>query len=427
VTALLLLVLSALQEPPAIVDISTLTDGCARSGCWLPLKVALRGPAGFEGEVTASADAGFRVTRPFRLPASGTAGVILPVVVLAPDAKVEVVLRGPSGTIGSRNLQVPLKFLKRERLVLVDPRHPEAEAYRGQDLEMPDKTPVRFAISDPSDWNEAADMGALECVDAVVASDDRAVELTMMVWRALGGALVTQPRRDLFDRLREPAARFPAIDETIARFTLDETWIPRKRDSALLFVVIYGFAFFVAVYVTWSRKGGPAMLMGAAIGAAILFVGAYSAFFPKEGVAVRAWQGIVDAPEAPVAISVCAIWGTGRIDTIGFGRIVKPVHATARETALRDLELRWSDGAWSVRGASPGDSTRFVCAERLASIEPHKPFGSFKARETDYYQRVPRKKKIALQDPATAAPVPVRSKGLIESSPARVFRIEVNK
>ncbi len=32
-----------------------------------------------------------------------------------------------------------------------------------------------------------------------------------------------------------------------------------------------------------------------------------------------------------------------------------------------------------------------------------------------------------ITNPATAAPVPVRSKGLIDSSAARVFRIEVNK
>jgi hypothetical protein len=230
-------------------------------------------------------------------------------VVLGKDAKVEVVLRGASGDIERRTLGGPLKFVNRERLVLLDPRHPEFESLTRQGMRLPDGTPVQFAASDPSDWNEAADIGALESVDGVVASDERAGELTLTVWQALGGAFVTQPRRDLIDRLAEPAARFPAIDAIVGRFTVNEEWIPGKRDSTLLFIVIYGFGFFVAVYVTWSRKGGAWLMLASALGVSTLFVAAYGAFFPKGNLAIRAWQGIVDARGSCVNIS--ALWGSG--------------------------------------------------------------------------------------------------------------------
>ncbi len=429
----LILALVALQERPAIQEIRTLTGGYARSGCWLPLKVRVAGPAGFEGEVTASADAGFRVTRPFQLTASGTVDLIVPVVLLAKDAKIEVTLRGAATEVRKTFLG-SLTFLDRDRLVLVDPRHPECESLKTQALTLPGPAgaPIRFAESDPADWNEAADMGALEAVDGVVASDEKAVELTMPVWRALGGALMTQPRRELFDKLAEPCARFPAIDAAVGRFTVSEEWIPRKRDATLLFVVIYGFGFFVAVYVTWSRKGGPWLLLAAAVGMAVVFLGAYSAFFPKGNIAVRTWQGIVAAPESPVAISICALWGSGRVGDVEFGRIVKPVHATVRESTRRDLELRWVEGHWAVRGTAVGDSTRFVCVERLAAIEPFRPYVDasgeavkYKPEESDYYRRVPRKKMFRLVDPASAHLPAVRTKGLIETAAARVFRVQL--
>lgn len=431
---ILLFALVALQDRPGIQDVRTITGNYARSGCWLPLKVRVAGAAGFEGEVTASADAGFRVTRPFQLTASGTVDLIVPVVLLAKDAKIEVTLRGAAAEVDRKTFPGTLTFLDRDRLVLVDPRHPEFESLKLQALTLPGPAgaQIRFAESDPSDWNEAADMGAFEAVDGVVASDEKAVELTMHVWRTLGGAIMTQPRRELFEKLAEPCARFPAVDAAVSRFTVSEEWIPRKRDATLLFVVIYGFGFFVAVYVTWSRKGGPRLLLAAAVGMAVLFAGAYSAFFPKGNVAVRAWQGIVAAPESPVAISICALWGSGRVDDVEFGRIVKPVHATVRESTRRDLELRWVEGHWAVRGAGVGDSTRFVCVERLAAVEPFRPYVDasgeavkYKPEESDYYRRVPRKRMFRLVDPASAHLPPVRTKGLIETAAARVFRVEL--
>jgi hypothetical protein len=429
VTALFLLAMTVLQDP-AILEVRTITDGHARSGCWLPLKVRVGGPAGFEGEVVGSADAGFRVARPFQIPASGTVDLLVPVVVLGRDAKVEVHLRGPDGDLGPpRALQTMLTFLGRERLVLVDPRHPEFESLRQEEIRLPkENTLVRFASSDPSDWNEAAEMGAFEVVDAVVASDARAPELTMYVWRALSGGIVTQPRRDLLERLEDPASRFPAIDPIVGRFSVNESWIPRKRDATLLFVVIYGFGFFVAVYVTWSRKSGGWLLLGSALGMSGLFIAAYSAFYPKGNLAIRSWQGIVDAPETPVAISISALWGSGRAAELEFGRIVKPVHATHFQAASRHLELRRTpEGLWKVRGASPGDPTRFVTVEKLSNSNPFTRFGTYRAEESEYYLRVPRKKTISLQNPQSAHPVPVRAEGLIETQVVRVFGVEMRK
>lgn len=437
--ALLLLSLVALQDSsPSIQEVRTATGGYARSGCWLPLKVRVAGPAGFEGELVASADAGFRTVRPIRLSASGAVDVLLPVTALATNARVTVILKGQRGEVGRQELREPLRFLDKERLVLVDPRHPESESLLAQAQVLPDGTPVRVAASDPADWNEAAERGAFEIVDGVVVSDEREKDLVMTVWRALGGALVVHPRKDLFDRIRESAARFPSIDATIRNYSLAERWIPMKRDAALLFIVIYGFGCFVAVYVTGSRKGAPWLLAAAAAGMAALFVVVFALIFPKGNVALRTWQGIVDAPESPgtpVAISVCALWGTGRPGDVAFGGIVKPVHATLREATARDLELRIGDGGqWTVRGAAPGDPTRFVCVERVLRLDPWKPYvgpdgrpQTYNPKESEYLLRVPRKTSIRLQDPATAVPPQVRTAGLIETKAARVFRVEVRR
>jgi hypothetical protein len=434
VASLLLCVLVALQDRPVIREIQTVTGGFARSGCWLPLKVRMGGPAGFEGEIVGSADSGFRVARPFRLNAGGAADVLLPVVLLAADAKVEIVLRGPGGDLDRKSLGTPLQFLQQQRLVLIDPRHPEFESWAKQEVTLPTGTPVRFAASDPADWNEAAEAGALEIVDGVVASDERAVDLTMVAWRALGGALVTQPRRDLLDRLAEPATRFPVIDATVSRMTASDPWILKKRDSTLLFIVIYGFGFFVMVYVTWSRRGGAWLLAISALGAAAMFVAAYAAFYPKGSLAFLSWQGIVDAPEAPVAISVTELRGAGRVGDVTFGRVLKPVYATAQDAARRPLELRLVEGRWIVRGAAPGDPTRFVGVERLAAIDPFKAWVDdegeprrYRPEESAYFLRVPRKFQIRLQNPATAAGIPAGADGVIDSERARVFRVELRK
>ena len=42
--ALALLLSTALQDRPVLQELSTLTDGYARSGCWLPLKARITGP-----------------------------------------------------------------------------------------------------------------------------------------------------------------------------------------------------------------------------------------------------------------------------------------------------------------------------------------------------------------------------------------------
>lgn len=433
--ALLTCLLFALQESPEIQEIRTITGGCVRSGCWFPLKIRIGGPAGFEGEVVGSADSGFRVSRAVKIPAGGAVDVLLPVVLLARDAKVDVVLRGRGGDIGRKSLGTPLQFLNRERLVLIDPRHLEFDAWHDKEVSLPNGTPVRIVASDPADWNEAAEMGALEAVDAVVASNEKSVDLALAAWQALGGALVTEPRRDLLKRLEEPAARFPLIDPAVGRFAVTESWIPRKRDSTLLFIVIYGFGFFVAVYGTGSRRGGAWALALSAIGMSGLFVGAYAAFYPKGHLAFRSWQAVVDAPEGPVAISVSALRGEGRAGDLRFGRHVKPVYATAREAALRPLELhRGGEGRWVVRGAAPGHPVRFVSVEPLRQIEPYKPYLDDKGEaklfgpdEPLYFHRVPRKRSIRLQDPATAPDVPASAAGVVDSEVARVFRVELRR
>jgi hypothetical protein len=425
ISTLLLALLFA--QDPTIGEVRTITGGFARSGCWLPLKVRVTGAGGTPARLVATADAGFRVVRSFQFPPSGTADLLLPVVVLSENAKVEVALQAGGREVAQR-LAGRVTFLNRERLVLIDPRHPDFDSLLAQDVRLPgDQTPVRFASSDPADWNEAADMGAMEIVDAVIATEDRQSELTMTAWRALSGGILTQPRRDLFDRLEEPAARFPSIDPMVGRLTVDESWIPKKRDATLVFIVIYGFAFFVAVFVTWSRKGGAWLVLASALGISGIFLAAYSALYPKGHLAIRTWQGVVDGPE-PVSISLSALWGTGRAGDLEMGRIVKPVHASAGDAAGRDLEMeRTPEGLWIVRGARPGDPTRFVSVERMNSRFAFTRFGIYRPEESQYYLRVPRKTMISLQNPKSATPVPVRGRGIVDSEVVRCFGIEVRK
>jgi hypothetical protein len=431
VPALLLALL--LAQDPSILDLRTVTDGYARSGCWLPLRVRVGGPAGFSGSLTASADAGFRVTRPFTMPAGGVADVFIPVVVVGQKATVEVVLHGPSGPIQQRVLQ-GLKMLDRPRLVLVDPRHPDFDELMRQPLTLPKGPPIVLVASDPADWNEAADVGAMEVADAVVVSEAKRNDLSMTVWQALGGSIVTRPRADLLKRLEDPyapAARFPSIDPIVARFTVNESWIPLKRESTLLFTVIYFFAFFVAVFLTWSRKSGIKLLMLSALAASGLFVAAYSMFYPRGNLAVRSWQGVVDAPEAPLTISVSVLWGGGYPGQVEFGRILKPVHPTIRDAMSNNLELVLGEGKWTVRGAAPGDATRFVTVERLPALDPYQPPPQdqvrYRPEESEYLLRVPRKNWIRLQRP-DSAPVPsIRAEGLVETRAARIFRVEARR
>ena len=201
-----LLVLLIAQDP-SIGDVRTLTEGYARSGCWLPLKVRVHGPGGTDARLTATADAGFRVTRPLRIPASGTADVVIPVVVVSENAKVDVVLQAAGREVTQR-LMGKLRFLTRDRLVLVDPRHPEFDSLRAQEIPLP-KEPafVRFASSDPADCNEAAEMGALEIADAVITTEERQTELTMGAWRALSGGTTTGSREVAMVLVRMPLMR----------------------------------------------------------------------------------------------------------------------------------------------------------------------------------------------------------------------------
>lgn len=423
----LILSLLALQDRPEIQGVESLTGRLARSGCWLPLKVRLASPLPFEGDLTATGDTGIRVTRSVRLPAGGTLSVILPVIAVGPGAKIEVVLRGPSGEVDRRPLAGPLEFLGETRLVLVDPAHTEAAALQREKMTVGKGTiPVRFVPSDPVDWNEAADMGALEIVDAVVASDRWTPDLTMNIWRGLGGALVTQPRRELPDRLGGKSGRFPAVDPASSPFRVNERWIPAKRESAMLFIVVYAFAFFVAVYVTWARKGSPWLLTVAAVAAAILFVAAYGALVPKGNVAIRVWQVQLVGPESPVAISVCVPWGPGEPGDLEFGRLVKPVHPTIAEATMRDLELRVEEGGrCKARGVASGSTTRFVVVERAAILPPAEREGA-NSGELEYFRPVfPLKGGAYGQAAGATVPPAVRGKGIVEVSVIRAIRIEV--
>lgn len=432
--ALLLLIATAFQDRPAILDIRTLTDDHVRSGCWIPLKVRVGGPAGAAGELVATSDAGFTVARPFTIAAGGTSDVILPGVALATDAKIEVLVRRDGKELARRDFKRPLKFLDRQRLVLVDPGHPESEAFLRESLTLKDGTRIVFASSDPQDWNEAGRMGALESADGVIVSPERASDLRLEVWRALGGAVTSEPRRDLLDLLQEPVARFPVIDGKVGRFTVGDAWIPKKREATTLFLVIYAFAFFVAVFLTWSRKGGAVLLLVAALGVTGLFAAAYSAVFPKGNLAVRSWQAMVDAPETKVTVSVSALWGSGKAGRLSFGPWVKPVFSTRRDADRGAIEMRCLDDKWEASGVSPGDPVRFVSVSQEKSLDPYAPYldetgeaVKYKPAESEYYLRIPRKRMIRLQDPATGIPPAVSARGLVEHSLSRVFRLELLK
>lgn len=424
----LILSLFALQDP-VIREVRSITGPLSRSGCWLPLKVRVAGSSAFEGEVAASSDSGFEVTRPIRLAAGGSVEVLLPVVVLGSGAKVEVRLRGSGGEVDRKILPGQIELLDRERLVLVDKDHPEAEALRSQDLELPDNTPVRFVLSDPADWNEAADLGALESVDAVVVRDQVAIDLSMTLWRTLGGAIVTNPRRDLGNQLREPGGRFESVDARVAGLVRKDPWIHSKRDAAILFFVVYAFGVFVVTFTTWRRGGGGGTLVAGLIGLSILFAGAYAAFFPKGDLAITAWQAVVDAPEGGAAVTLAELRSgrQGPRDVV-FGRLVKPVSASPAEASGRLLELRLGEGgSCTVRTAGIPGSLRFVWTERAPRAAPG-PTSKIDTEVSEYFKRVARtarQARIVDQPLETGIPLDVKAEGLVEARAIVVLRIDL--
>jgi len=425
----LILTLFALQEPPVIREVRSITGPVSRSGCWLPLKVRVESSAPFEGELAASADSGFEVTRPIRLAAGGSLDLLLPVVVLGNGAKVEVRLRGPGVQNVRKILPGQIEMLDRERLVLLDKDHPEAEAFRSQALELPDETPVRFVVSDPADWNEAAEMGALESVDAVVVRDQVALDLSMTLWKTLGGAIVTNPRRDLGNQLREPGGRFEAVDARVAGLVRKDPWVQSKREAAVLFFVVYAFAIFVVTFATWRRGAGGWTLITSVVGISVLFVGAYAAFFPKGDLTIAAWQAVVDAPEGGAAVTLAEVRsGAHAPRDIVFGRLVKPVAASPAEAAARLLELRLGEGgSCTVRTAGTPGSLRFVWTERTARSEPG-PTAKMDTEISEYFKRVARtgrQARLVNQPLESGIPLSVRAEGLVEARAVVVLRIDL--
>jgi hypothetical protein len=425
----LILSLLALQDRPVIESIRSITGPVARSGCWFPLKVRVSSASAFEGQIAASADAGFEVTRPVRLAAGGSIDLLLPVVVLNSTAKVEVRLRRAGAELERRLLPAQIEMLGGGRLVLLDKDHPEADTLRSQEYELPDETPVRFVVSDPADWSEAAELGALESVDAVVVREEVALDLSMTLWRTLGGAIVTQPRRDLGNHLAKPGVFFGAVDNRIAGLVWKDPWIRTKRDAAILFFVVYAFGIFVVAFATWRRNGSPATLVGGVAGVSLAFAAAYGAFFPKGDLSIVAWQAIVDAPEGGAAVTVAEV-RAGRPEPreIVFGRLVKPVSPTVAEAAGRLLELRLGEGgSCAARTTGVGGPLRFVWAERAPRV-PAGPTAPLNTDVSEYFKRVAQKGKQARiidQPLETGVPLAVKAESLVEARPVMVLRIDV--
>ncbi|MBI4564029.1 MAG: hypothetical protein HY716_04965 [Planctomycetes bacterium] len=417
-----LLAALALHDEPSLEYVRTITGGAARSGCWLPLRVGLRAPSGFEGIVRASADAGFSVSRHVRVPAGGTSEILLPIVALYEDARVEVALHRGGRDITTRKLDERLEFLgPKELLLLVDPSWGSVDSLRAHELQPPDgRYRLRPFPSESSCWDEADGMGAFEAVDAVLMSQRRAREVSLSLWRSLGGAVWTDR-----PRIATPAVRFEAIDARVAPLARSDPWSELKRDAAMLFLVIYAFSLFVAGFVTWARRLGIRTLAGALVGTSALFVLGYAVLFPKGDLTVQVHQAIYQSSDGWAVANLHEPRSSQtRPREILFGRLAKPVRAAAPRTTSLEVHLTEDQGS-VVRGWRPPDPAWFL------TLEPSGPREGGAAADAPppdavrrYFAR-PEGFAVAFAVPETAvAPLAVQAHDLVETRLISAIKLE---
>jgi len=266
-----------LLQDPVIVEARALSGGAGRAGCWLPVEVTVESAAAFEGDVAVVAD---RIT-------------VAQAIRLAPGEKRTTVVPALPRTEGPVDVELHVRGEVRARQRLGGFRLARAD----------ERIVVKRA------WGDV-DPALFEAMDEIEGEP----------WT--------------------PPARFGVVEPGIAPLVPREAWIGAKRDAAILFIVVYGFAAFVVLFAGMRRRFGTFTMVVLLVGFSAVFAAGFFALFPRGSTAVRAYGAVAEGREYRLHFV--------RGGLVTFARPAKPVFASEGE--IGDVEVR-IDRGWSVRGA----------------------------------------------------------------------------
>jgi hypothetical protein len=342
-----LALLAALQADPRIEKVEPVVGQVNRPYLWTPFKVTLSCDSDFTGDVVARSGFGFGVARSVTIKGGGRA------VVLLPALNPEEILAGKT------RFKMPDRFLRPDRIVVVDARLPYAADLVSTEKTLYQKIPAE-------DLEKTLPRGLLEAADLVLVKEP------------MGSGIVAPTREDAERALaavKEPLPSLELMDRAVWPLAPRQRWVPAKRDWALYFATLYAFAAFVALTVVARRF--PKFGLVSVAGVAVLGMAGYG-IFPRShlwivGQAVEVVPPTGDAQEHRIWFVQSALELTAsRID---FPRLVKPIFASMGG-ADDGFTIRVDERGCSVEGLKlmPG---RAAC---FGGVEVRGP--TFRATET---------------------------------------------
>lgn len=317
--------------------------GAARSGCWTPVEVVVRGP--YQGEVVVRTDVGFRFIREVSVPQGATARVVVPVVVLMMDARVTASLGAEGRRIA---LDPPLAFADVSDLIVGDVGGRAAREAIGEG-----RTAYVFPFQ-PADWTDPAMAESLD----VVLGDPKTAALEL--FRLHGGRVL--PAGAPLKGLAGGTPRFESVDPLAGAMLETDPWIASKREKASLVLALYFFVLLCGLAWLGSRKAALWMLF-ALIGATSAIFAGIQAVVPRGHSAAMSWEA--EAGEATVRLVWLRSSKPGRIDAV-FPRLAKPAFASPMEARRAEFDLVVGE-VTKVRGA-PAPQAFLVTEARLTPL-----------------------------------------------------------
>ncbi len=276
VVALLLL-----WQTPVIDEAHTLTGGAARIGCWLPVSVTVSSPTPFEGDVAVIAGP-IIVARTAKFAAGERRTFVVPALLVSDAARLEVHVRENGQTVTWGRVEETIRILR-------DTQHLE--------------------IAAPPGWREL-DPAIFESVDAMDTPD----------WK--------------------PRVRFGVVEVSMVRLIPTDPWIARKRDAAILFVIIYAFAAMVVLFGLLKRPSGMLAIVCALVAFAAIFSGVFFTLFPRGRTTVHAWGAVADGMEYRLHIPSGG--------PVTYARLAKPVFRSFGD--IRPVEVVLDRGCTVIGG-----------------------------------------------------------------------------
>lgn len=319
------LLLALLLQTPAIDGVTTPSAGAARSGCWLPVEIAVRGP--FDGVAGISTDVGQSFTRRVKVPAGATERILVPALVLFQGAPVGAWLRDGERVVAERRLDGGVTLLAQgDLLVGVVGGSPRVEELGGG------RKAHCFPFV-PGQWTEPA---LLESLDVIVG-DPGAAPLGLFL--AQGGRVVAGVE-GLRDLKPVGGARFEAVDELVRPLLGSDPWIVQKRNAGALLLATY-LASMLALLGWMASRGAKALTMFAAVGGLSTLFSAVAIGAFGGHTAATAWSARVGSFAVDV---VCISGDTPGPREVTLGGLAKPLFASVDEAKRSEGRIEFGDG-----------------------------------------------------------------------------------